>query len=296
MDPATGDFECASPSFDCASTRFDSCLVGRHCWPNCAGDDARRLTQFLKCYEGPYANTENLTDPTRREPCMQEAGFEDYEDLLACSQNQTAGSELDRMQRAINATRGPMYAALKPNPGLFPHIFLNGSHQWNNSWTHLLSTLCDDEWLSAPPACKRSEETFSFQLQQHGPLTVAAIKAHPWKFQAAVQLAVNYAVSQVAFPVHFRTAGEPGGAPSYVNVKAVRSVEVSKLAPSGVGHWLRVDIKLQGVLAEYEEALRDGCASPEVAEYLAWALSSESNTAGVFGNVTASDIQKPHIV
>lgn len=270
--------------------------MGRHCWPDCTGEGARRLAQFLKCYEGPFANTENLTDPTRREPCLQEAGFDDYEDLLACSLNETAGGELDRMQRAINATRGPMYAALQPHPGLFPHIFLNGTHQWNNSWTHLLSTLCDDEFLSAPPACKRSQEMFSFQLRQHGPLTTAAIKAHPWKFQAAVQRAVNYAASQVALPAHFRTAGEPDGAPSYVNVKAVRSVETDEVTPTGVGRWLRVDVKLQGVLAGFLEALRGGCASPEVAEYLAWALSSEASTAGVFGNVTASDIRKQHIV
>ena len=70
--------------------------MGTYCWPQCAGERARAVALFLKCYEGKYANTENLTDPTRRPACMKNAGL-DFQAVHACSQNTTAGSLLSRI-------------------------------------------------------------------------------------------------------------------------------------------------------------------------------------------------------
>jgi hypothetical protein len=248
---------------------------------------------FLKCYEGKYANTENLTDPTRRPACMKNAGL-DFQAVHACSQNTTAGSLLSRMQTLINATRAPMYAALQPTPGYFPHIFIDGAHQWNNSWTALLSNLCDDAQFAGAPACQAlTPVTFTFEVLLTG--NTSAIRAHAAAFSASVALGVNYAASQIALPAGFRIKGEPDNAPSYVNIHAVGSASVTSLGGKEVGGWLPVEMALAGVISGNVEAVIMGAKSDAVAEYMAWALSRQEN-AGAFGNLTAKNIRGQHIV
>jgi hypothetical protein len=105
-------------------------------------------------------------------------------------------------------------------PGYFPHIFINGAHQWNNSWTALLSNLCDDAQFAGAPACQTlAPVAFMFEVLLTGNKSV--IRAHAAAFSASVALGVNYAASQIALPAGFRTKGEPDNAPSYVNIHAV---------------------------------------------------------------------------
>ncbi len=288
VDPTTGEFICTGNS-DCNSTRFDSCLVGTYCWPQCEGDRARAVAQFLKCYEGPFANTENLTDPTRRPTCMRRAGL-DFDAVQACARNDTAGSLLRRMQTQINATRAPMYAALQPSPGLFPHIFVDGAHQWNNSWTKLLSTLCrKPQFLEIPP-CQHLTATFAFDML----LEKSAVQARPIEFSSSVMLGVNYAASEALLPNNFRTQGEPDNAPSYVNIQAVHSASLLTLASTPDG-WLSIELAFDGVLAGNVDALTGGVKSSVVTEYVAWALSRREN-GGAFGHVAAKSIRGLHIV
>ena len=250
---------------------------------------ARRVTRFLMCYEGPYANTENLTDPSRRPACMAQAGL-DFGAVNVCANNST-GSLLRRMQHLINATRAPMYALLQPNPGYFPHIFIDGAHQWNNSWTALLNTLCNDTRHSKSTACKRLRPTLTFEVSLHK----ALVESARTQFSASVKLGVNFAASQIALPHHFRTKGEPDDAPSYVNIQAVTSASIISLLPTNASSWLRVKMELGDVVAGNMDALRGGVASDTVTKYMAWALSRQEN-AGVFGQLTSKSIRKLHLM
>lgn len=273
--------------------------MAKYCWPHCTGEAARRVARFLKCYEGPYANTENLTNPERRPGCMKDAGL-NYSKVHECAQNASARSELERIQNLINDTRAPMYATLQPNPGFFPHIFINGSHQWNNSWTSLLTTLCHDEvnlFGNVPPSCKTSSVTYTFSLLQNERLNKTSVESFKARFTSSVILGVNYAASKVALPHHFHTKGEPGNAPSYVNIQAVSSaslVSVEKGQTVNYRSWLNVEMVFQGVLNGNMDALKVGAVSESAAEYIAWALSANTNH-GLFGKVTVSGISRQHI-
>ena len=108
-----------------------------------------------------YANTEHLTDPMRREPCMNQAHL-DYNKINTCSHN---ASQYLPIEIAINTTRAPMYQAIQPNPGYFPHIFIDGHHQYNDSWTALLRTLCTKNNMINSPACDLQQGIlFSFNI------------------------------------------------------------------------------------------------------------------------------------
>ena len=140
IDPAA-NYSFLCKGMDCPSTQFDSCLVKEYCWPLTSQKPCPRqlaVSRFLACFEGQYANEEAPTNASRREPCMAKAGL-DYELVLSCKQNQTA---LAAAETALNATRAPMYRALGPNPGLFPHIFVDGEHLNHDTWTALTRILC----------------------------------------------------------------------------------------------------------------------------------------------------------
>ena len=126
IDPATGEFVCSPPSMDCESTKFDSCLV--HAVNSKTSPLAQNqlgLSRFLKCFEGPFANREKPTDPSERRPCFELAfGSKPdlFDDIAACAKHP---SVVRPIEKALNRSRAPMYSRLTPNPGLFPHIFVD---------------------------------------------------------------------------------------------------------------------------------------------------------------------------
>lgn len=291
----SGAFNCGA-SMDCVSTRFDSCLVGEYClFGHCDGATQRQLANFLKCFEGPFANVEGGTNATRRKPCMAAAGL-DFERVASCASNATM---VGALQTAINRTRAPMYARLGPNPGLFPHIFVDGVHQANDTWTSLLRTLCGKLAVHAagaqsaappaalPPACGLSNATLSWDFAPSA-LSAARILAHRDSFQSAVVAAVNLAASRVALPVHFE--------PDYVDVRAVGGALL--LEPSAAegaargADGVHVAVRLSGVLGGYADALRRGGSASWLPEYMASALEA----ARVFGTVDSSSIANYRVV
>ena len=281
VNATTGQFECGK-EFDCASSRFDSCLVHRYCWPNCAGSTARALASFLQCYEGPYANTEALTDPARREPCMRRAGL-DYAAVMGCAAD---AAQYGPFEDAINASRAPMYAALGPDPGTFPHIFIDGRHQSNNTWTFLLRTLCGMPAVASRAshaACATQRATLSFTVDG---LTAASARAHAAALGDAVNLGVNLAASESALPIHWKTRVAPGDPPSYVNVRVSGSASLVAAADrqydnSGTGT-TRVRFDLSQVLSVFVPDLVKGCSptAGNVTEYLEYALTTSGSPFG----------------
>ena len=90
INAANGSYECEIVAddgtvydLDCEGTNFESCLTREVCWyGDCSSDAQQQLAFFLKCYEGPGANSEDELDPSTRGPCLELAGF-DAELLLA---------------------------------------------------------------------------------------------------------------------------------------------------------------------------------------------------------------------
>ena len=237
IDPADGSYKCTDdtgrPFGDCPSTTFDSCLVNTLCpFGRCDAPTQRRIAHFLRCFEGPFANRENPTNATRREPCMAAAfgGAAAYDAASACAGDASAAAAAEG---AMNATRAAMYAKLGPNPGLFPHIFIDGKHQSNNSWTALVATLCRHPSFKDAPPCATVAVTLTFTIES-APFTKSALAgaAAAAAFAEAVGTAADFAISQGALPVNFPTPpdapapGNPGWPPSYVNVNAVRSARL----------------------------------------------------------------------
>ena len=147
VDPGTGSFLC-TPEFDCAATAFDSCLTDlvRDPYGTLAARSGAvnqlALSSFLACFEGPFANQEVQTNATRRRPCFDASfGTADANPWRAVTSCAADPSKVGPIMVALNRTRAPMYAKLQPKPGTFPHIFVDGVHQWNNSWTSLLRTI-----------------------------------------------------------------------------------------------------------------------------------------------------------
>ena len=275
-----GSFTCASPSNDCDSSRFDSCLIHEYCYPNCAGKTAQALVSFLRCYEGPYANTEHLTDPRRRKPCMEQANL-DYNKIKTCSHN---ASQYLPIEIAINTTRAPMYQAIQPNPGYFPHIFIDGQHQYNDSWTALLRTLCTKNNIINSPACDLQQGIlFSFNIGNN--VSKGMIQMYKSEIEQAINEGINLAASEVAYPIHWKTnEDDPTSAPSYVNVQASQSVSIVVVKENGGddgGVYVRVEVL--NYLSEFVNDLKEGCgANGNVTGFLEFGLTS----LNVLGNVS----------
>jgi len=234
----SGRFLCSSggTDFDCASTAFDSCLTHgvRAAEGAAAAEEQLALAGFLSCFEGPFANREVQTNATRRRPCF-DAHFDtpaatSWDTVQTCA---TTPAVVDPIMSALNRTRAPMYARLGPNPGYFPHIFVDGEHQWNNSWTSLLRTLCG-RLSPAPPACAAWPFAVTFHLATTTAVSAEAIQRRAQPFSDAVLEAANLAASRALFPWNWNTTDEPGqvpGAPSYVNVRAAAGGKLVSLTP-----------------------------------------------------------------
>lgn len=126
-----------------------------------------------------------------------------------------------------------MYEKLGPHPGTFPHIFVDGVHQWNNSWTALTRTLCG-HLSPAPPACAVRAAGVTFHLATNWNVSSASIQRRAQPFADAVLEACNLAASRRLFPWHWNTTGEAGqrpGAASYVDVCAASSATLASLTP-----------------------------------------------------------------
>ena len=246
VDPATGAFVCETVengtvySMDCESTRYDGCMVAVNCWAarDDEGGGGRRgcgqatqlaMAEFLRCFEGPFANTEAPVNASMRVPCFERAGLlfgpvqECYDDA----------HRVTRIEQRLNASKTAMMASLGPSPGYFPHIFVDGQHQYNDSWCALTRTICDTLLIggsaaaaATPRPCASASLVLSFDLT---PALAAEVATAPLAaLEAALQLAVDIAVSAAALPTHFDTDDDalPPGDPSYVNVRATNRVVV----------------------------------------------------------------------
>ena len=283
IDPSNGSYVCSEGS-DCDSVRFESCLVNLYCWfqndKACPSETQLKVAHFMQCFEGPYANREVSPDPSRRPFCMEQASL-DFDLVSRCAHD---SKQVTQIEFELNETRAPMYKRLGPTPGLFPHIFLDGEHQWNNSWAALVRTLCEkipSIEAKLPSACTRRRVFVSFDLNDT-PVTRDEILAKGTKFESAVHTAMDYAASKVWLPVHFDTH-EPDGAPSYVNIKAVDTtvlIDTARTSSSTVHVLLRVDI-LNGLM----NSTQRGCLSEFFLDTLAWSLSTQG-----FSGITNSSI------
>jgi hypothetical protein len=294
VDPETGAFLCTvqGTDLDCASTRFDSCMVKHACWQGqCEFAVQKRIATFLRCFEGPNANTEVETDPARRLPCFLGTGFaqSDWDSITACAAN---GTEYAGIAAALNVSKTKMLASLGDKHGLFPHVFVDGQHQWNNSWCGLTRTLCDQaaprgsqlQSQQQPPAACRPID-LPFRLLLTDPAIDAATAASA-AFQGALRKAAEFAVSNASFPKHFDTDDDAlDGAPSYVDSRAVLALTLHNCtADEGVATGvsrpatsppqpLKLDLVLT-MLAAFGADATVGLKSPAFVAYLVWALGA----------------------
>lgn len=211
---------------------------------------------------------------------MQQAGL-DYDRVLSCTANET---QLAAALSALNSTRAPMYNKLGPSPGLFPHIFVDGEHLFNNSWAALTRLLCAKlqaaSTRSSPQlqvAC--TDRTVDAHLQVPN-VSATAISSNTEQFLQAVQLATDLALSKEAFPVNFEyqnwpdnTDPDPNGAPSYVNTQAISRVQLLTVTPIAAAQ-PEVSVKVRfEVLEAFEADLGKALDKSSFSQYLLWALS-----------------------
>jgi hypothetical protein len=207
----------------------------------------------------------------------------DYDKIMKCALNPL---EYTPIEIAINASRAPMYAALGSNPGLFPHIFIDSSHQCNDSWTGMLRTLCNKlDGSNQPEACKihKGGVTFEFVVGDNVDVTPSSLSKHQAQVENAINLGVNLATSEPAFPIHWRT-GNQGEQPSYVNVEASSKSSLISAKTTGDSE-TTVQVRLENFLSYYYQDLLIGCDAKErngnVTAYLEWALTATE----LFGDV-----------
>ena len=223
VDPATGAFECED--LDCPSTRYDGCMMDGLCYGRAGGCDAAtqmKIAKFLACFEGPFANTEREVNASRREPCFLEAGL-DFAPVRACYED---AERADAIAARLNASKAAMMARLGPDPGYFPHIFVDGEALVNRTWCALTRSLCRAIGPAAwpPSICAAVERTLVFSVA--GAFSGALQKAAGTQLDAAVARAVDVAVSEAKFPTNFYKNDDdalPAGDPSYVDVHAASS-------------------------------------------------------------------------
>lgn len=277
--PSNGSYFCQG--MDCPSTEFDSCLVREYCWfqnPSpCSPREQLQIASYLQCFEGPFANTEQPTDATMRQPCMASAGL-DYNRVMRCVSN---ADQLKAAQAALNSTRASMYSHIGP-PGdnnHFPHLFVGGDtqeshHLANNSWVALVKVLCENLQLSGthPAACVPVQHSLRFTLV--GNVSADQVTRDPDAlalFLTASRIATNFAISNATFPLNFssNTTREPEE-PSYVNVQAVGQIQLQNASGDG-----RVDIALRiDVLDAFTNPLRTSSESQGLKHYLSWGVKS----------------------
>lgn len=293
IDAATGDFVCSPPSMDCESTKFDSCLVHSvNSKTSPLASKQQGLSRFLKCFEGPFANREKPTNPSRRRPCFQAAFGSDpalFDSVADCARNPSA---VGPIERALNRSRAPMYRRLAPHPGLFPHIFVNGKHQYNNSWTSLFRTLCGS--LAArsdevPSVCATHTMTVAFTVHLQHWWQPPTIRSRQADFLDAALEASNLASSRVLFPDHWNTsgaAGQPRGEPSYVNARpamapSLRSLTIQPDIPA-----VAIEMNIS-VLQGLREATAKALSAPQsgAADLFEWALRNRGFPLAIHGGV-----------
>jgi hypothetical protein len=263
----------------CDSVRFESCLVKKYCWyqndaQSCTSTNQLAVSKFMKCFEGPYANREATPDPSRRKICMEEAKL-DYEMINNCASNKT---EVDEIEYQLNLTRAPMYKMLGPTPGLFPHIFVNHQHLWNNSWAALVRKLCNEfitksivNELVVPKICHSNSVNISFSFVNINPLEVnkTLIMNHLQKFENAIVEATNFLTSKTWLPINFGTS-QPDGSPSYVNIKAASSATV--IAITDDGNNIDIQFEIEILNAFYNSNILNGIVDDSFPSFLAWAM------------------------
>lgn len=181
-----------------------------------------------------------------------------------------------------------MYEAIQPNPGYFPHIFVNGHHQFNDSWTFMYRTLCDELKANDPTTtiCPiKNNINFTFDVSG---VNVTHIKSNMVAFQTAINLGINLGTSEVAFPIHWKTATLPSDPPSYVNVLASASAVFAKAKEAR--NVVEVSMRMEGVLSEYVDEMTIGCndVRGNVSTYIEFALTATE----LFGKVNVS---KTHV-
>lgn len=212
---------------------------------------------------------------------MHAAGL-DYQQVLQCAHNT---SLVAQVQKQLNSTRAAMYNSLGPEPGLFPHIFVNGRHLFNNTWAAMVRLLCE-ELEGVPSACKTVTRTLSFTVQIPG-VTVPQVQQAAAAVESAVQSAVDFVVSNVSFPLNFNT-DELDGAPSYVNVQAVVHTQLRQV--QGLPGAVRVQLQV-ATLEWFASDLDRGCLMGIFPKFLAWATSQQLS----FDKWPAASIKEVHV-
>jgi hypothetical protein len=274
----TGDIICQVEDqgevfkFDCEGREFEQCLVAANCATSgdCSHDVQQKLASFLECFEGPYANTEGYANTSLRVPCMDKAELEiqPVEDCL----NDTA--KVTALSAQMKALKEVMTPKLGPNPGTYPHIFIDGKHQSNYSWVALTRILCDSLGVSQP-ACQPTGMSLSFDV---APAVLKRL-ANVANLSAPIASAVDTATSAAALPIGFDEAD-----PKYVNVRAVTSVGAARLGAAGVS------LESLTVLAAFGEHALHGVVQARFTEALSEELKQMSVEAEAsdFGNVSIS--------
>ena len=121
--------------------------------------------------------------------------------------------------------------------------------------------------------------TFTFTARNSA-ISSETIAEQLGDFERAINLAVNLATSESAFPVHWKTGTTPGDSPSYVNVQASGSARVVSAITSENKTLVYVTMELSDVLSAFEREVNSGVRG-NVSTYLEYALTS----TGLFGQV-----------
>mgnify|MGYP006085200357 FL=1 len=251
VDTSTGAYECAPAALDCPSTQYDTCFVAHGAEPS---TQQAQIAAYLACFEGPFANREQPTNASRRDLCLKTAfgSVTTASEIAARIAQCTSGPQLAIAEARFNATRAPMYARLGPNPGLFPHIFHDGKHFYNNSWTALMRGVCATG-LSTP-SCVEVAHTLSLDLHLDQSQPQQSCASYPaTTVAAAVRRGANLAASAFALPINWQTTGAAGqedGSPSYVDQQAIAiGATVASCVPlPRVGIRLVLNIRVLGGL------------------------------------------------
>lgn len=267
VNATTGDYECEidGEDVDCDSTKYDACTVDIY------GDteaNRRRISAFLACFEGPFANRETTVNASRRPACFAAAGL-DIAPVEACRGD---AARVGRLEKALNVSKGAMMAGLGPDPGYFPHIFLDGAPLAGRSWTALTRRVCDALEGASPAFCGGVSRRLAFSVDS------AAIRAGG-ALDAAVRTAIDVATSRYALPRHFDTDddGLPPGDPSYVDVRAASSASCVVEAATAICGY--------SVLAAFGTDTAAACDGGAFADALVYGLVA---AAGL--RVNASDV------
>ena len=213
----------------------------------------------------------------------------DFKKVTDCTVN---AALMQEVQSQLNSTRAPMYAKLGPSPGLFPHIFVDGQHLYNNTWAAINKILClklEEKSVSPamlPTGCRTEKMKLTFELRG---LDASKIKSLQEEIEDAVKTAVDFSVSGQVLPVNFEYPKwpnnedpDPNGEPSYVNVQALQKVRLERVSGIATSRGVEVTMEVLILEAFKEDFLRIADTTPR---YLSWTLSRTK-----LGKVPASNI------